>query len=79
MFIAGLYVTFFPFLILNLIAKPSKFVKSKRFNNKYGTLTEDMFKKKTMYERGYYVVFVFHRLILTFTLVYLYYYPFYQI
>ena len=78
MFTAGLYVVVFPFGILYLISRPSKFVKSKTFNKKYGTLTEDLFKNRTMYQKAYYVLFLFNRLILTLTLVYLYYHPFYQ-
>ena len=78
MFIAGLYVAFFPFFILCLVSRPLKYVKSKTFDKKYGTLTEEVFKKKTMYQRAYYVLFVFNRLILTLTLVYSYYQPFHQ-
>ena len=78
MFIAGLFVAFFPFFILCLISQPPQYVKSKRFDKKYGTLTEEVFKKKTMYQRAYYVLFVFNRLILTLTLVYFYYHPFLQ-
>ena len=78
MFIAGLYVVIFPFGILHLVSRPSKFVKSKTFNKKYGTLTEDVFKNRTMYQKAYYVLFLFNRLVLTLTLVYLYFHPFYQ-
>ena len=78
MFIAGLYVVIFPFGILHLVSRPSKFVKSKTFNKKYGTLTEDVFKNRTMYQKAYYVLFVFNRLVLTLTLVYLYHNPFHQ-
>ena len=78
MFIAGIYVAFFPFCVLYLISRPPKYVKSKTFDKKYGTLTEEVFRKKTMYQRAYYVLFVFDRLVLTLTLVYLYYHPFYQ-
>ena len=78
MFIAGLFVVIFPFTILNLISQPSKFVKSKTFNKKYGTLTEDVFKNRTIYQKAYYVVFLFNRLVLTLTLVYLYHNPLHQ-
>ena len=78
MFIAGLFVVIFPFTILNLISQPSKFVKSKTFNKKYGTLTEDVFKNGTMYQKAYYVLFLFNRLVLTLTLVYLYHNPLHQ-
>ena len=78
LFIAGLYVLFFPFALLRLIWMPSNYVKSKRFNNKFGTLTEDIFKKKTLMQKAYYPLFLFQRFIITLTLVYLYYHPFHQ-
>ena len=78
MFLGGLYVVFFPFLLLNLLSRPYHHVKGKTFNNKFGTMTEDVFKKRTMYQKSYSVLFVFNRLILTGTLVYMYYQPFYQ-
>ena len=55
------------------------YVKSKRYNKKYGTLTKDVFKQKTVYQRAYYSLFVFYRILLTVILVYMYRYPLYQI
>ena len=69
MFIAGLYIAFFPFFVLCLVSRPLNYVKSKTFDKKYGTLTKEVFKKKTMYQRAYYVLFVFNRLILTFLII----------
>lgn len=62
----------FPFILLNIVSKPPLYVKSSSFNKKYGTLTEDVFKKRGMFQRSYYVIFVFYRVILTFLLVYMY-------
>ena len=55
------------------------YVKSKRFDKNYGTLTEDVFMKRTMYQRSYYTLFLFYRLVLALILVYLYEYPIYQV
>lgn len=79
LFLCAIYIVTFPFVLLNIVSKPPLFVKSKKFNEKFGTLTEDVFKRKTMYQRSYYVLFVFYRVILTGVLVYQYYNPFYQI
>ena len=54
-------------------------MKSKRYDKKYGTLTKDVFMQRTMYQRSYYTLFLFYRLVLTLILVYLYEYPNYQI
>ena len=77
--VGGLCITIFPLLTLSLISKPPLYVKSRRFNKKYGTLTEDIFKNRTMYQRSYYILFLFYRLSLTFILVYMYGYPLTQI
>ena len=77
--VGGLCITMFPLLTLTLISKPPLYVKSKRFNKKYGTLTEDIFKNRTMYQRSYYILFLFYRLSLTFILVYMYGYSLTQI
>ena len=79
MFIAGIFVIFYPFVVLNVISKPPKYVKSKTYDKKYGTLTEDVFKKRTMYQRAYYPLFVFNRIILTLTVVLMYESPFLQL
>ena len=55
------------------------YVKSKRYNKKYGTLTKDVYKQKTVYQRAYHSLFVFYRILLTVILVYMYNYPLYQI
>ena len=79
MFIAGVFVLVFPFIVLNVVCKPSNYAKSKTFNKKYGALTEDVYKKKKLYEKAYYAMFVFSRLILTGTIVMLYQYPLFQL
>ena len=55
------------------------YVKSKRYNKKYGTLTKDVYKQKTVYQRAYHSLFVFYRILLTVILVYMHKYPLYQI
>ena len=69
MFIAGFFVVFYPFVVLSVISKPPIYAKSKRYDRKYGTLTEDVYKKRTIYQRAYYPLFLLNRIILTFTLV----------
>ena len=79
MFIAGLFVIFYPFIVLSVISRPPIYVKSKTYDKKYGTLTEDVYRKRTMFQRAYYPLFVFHRIILTLTLVVMYDYPLIQL
>ena len=79
MFIAGFFVIFYPFVVLSVISKPPKYAKSKTYDKKYGTLTEDVYKKRTIYQRAYYPLFVFNRIILTFTVVLIYDYPLLQL
>ena len=79
MFIAGFFVILYPFVVLNVISKPPKYVKSKTYDKKYGTLTEDVYKKRTMFQRAYYTLFVFNRIILTLTVVLIYEYPLLQL
>ena len=79
MFIAGFFVILYPFGVLNVISKPPIYVKSKTYDKKYGTLTEDVYKKRTMFQRAYYPLFVFNRIILTLTVVLIYEYPLLQL
>ena len=55
---------------------PPKYIKTKKFDEKYGTLAEDINVKGSLYRRSYYPLF--GRLIVTATLVLIYrrsYYP----
>jgi hypothetical protein len=58
---------------------PPKLVKRPKFQGKYGMLTEDFFVKRTLYQRAYYPLFVFQRLLITAVLIMFYDYPLYQI
>ena len=53
-------------------------MKSDDFDNKYGMVTEDL-SKKTLYQKAYYPLFVFQRLLITGVLIMFYDYPFFQI
>ena len=55
------------------------FVKSEKFNQKFGMLTEDLFRKRTLYQKAYYPLFVFQRLLITGVLIMFYDYPLLQI
>ena len=70
---------FWQFILLNVLSFPPRYIRTKKFDNKYGTITEDIFIKRGMYQRAYYPLFVFQRLLLTGTLIMLYSYPLYQI
>ena len=54
-------------------------MKKESFNEKYGTLTEDFFVKRTLYQKAYYPIFVFQRLLITAILVMMYDSPWLQI
>ena len=79
LFFAGSFVLLYPFVILTIISKPPLYVKRKSFEKKYGTLTEDVFKKKTLLERAYYPLFITNRIFLTWTIVLVYRYPLLQL
>ena len=79
MFIAGFFVILYPFVVLSVISKPPIYAKSKTYDKKYGTLTEDVFKKRTIYQRAYYPLFVFNRIVLTLTVVLMYESPLLQL
>ena len=79
MFIAGSFVFLYPFILLNITSLPPLYVKSQRYNKKYGVLEQDLYKKKTLYERAYYPLFIINRIILTCTIVLLYQYPLLQL
>ena len=55
------------------------FVKSEKFNQKFGMLTEDLFRRRTLYQKAYYPLFVFQRLLITGVLIMFYDFPFFQI
>jgi hypothetical protein len=79
MFLVGIFVVFWPFVILRIICMQPKYVRKVEFNDKYGTLTEDFFLDRTLYQKAYYPIFVFQRLLITAILVMMYEHPFIQI
>jgi len=54
-------------------------MKKQSFNEKYGTLMEDFYVKRTLYQKAYYPIFVFQRLLITAILVMMYETPWLQL
>ncbi|CAI2381883.1 unnamed protein product [Moneuplotes crassus] len=79
MFVVGIFVLMWPFILLNIISTPPKILKKPEFNDKYGTLTEDFMLSRTMYHRSYYIIFCFQRLLIAGILVMMYEKPLLQI
>lgn len=74
-----MFLIFWPFVIFNIVCMPPKYVKSKQFDEKYGTLVEDIKVKGALWKRCYYPLFVYERLVITGMLVILYAYPVHQL
>ena len=72
MFIIGAAVITWSFILLDLVWFNPKFVKTKEFRSRYGTAIEDISTKKTLFQKAYYPLFIFERVVLTAIVVIMY-------
>ena len=62
------------FILLNLVSFSPKYVRSKEFKNKFKTTIEDIATNRTLYQKAYYPLFIFERVVLTAIVVMFYQY-----
>ncbi len=78
LFVFTVFVIMTPFVLMTLISVNRHRVRTKRFDNKYGMLTSEV-SRKDILQLMYYPVFMFQRIFIVGTIVFVYDYPVVQV